>query len=50
MSISSEITRLQDARSDIAAAIEEKGVTVPDGTKLDSMADLIAEITTGFTP
>ena len=50
MSIATEITRLQTAKVNIASAIADKGVTVPDGTKLDSMADLIAEITTGFTP
>lgn len=47
MSISSEITRLENAKAAIAAAIAEKGVTVPDGTKLDSMAALIDNIETG---
>lgn len=47
MSISSEITRLENAKAAIAAAIAEKGVTVPDGTKLDSMAALIDSIEAG---
>lgn len=44
MSISSEINRLQMAKSDIASAIEEKGVTVSEDTKLDGMAALISAI------
>lgn len=47
MSIQSEITRLEAAKSAIAAAIAGKGVTVPDGTMLDGMADLIAGIEAG---
>lgn len=46
MSIAAEITRLQTAKANIASAIADKGVTVPDGTKLDGMAALIDEITT----
>lgn len=49
MSINSEITRLQTAKSDIASAISEKGVTVPESTKLDEMAALIEGIQTGNT-
>lgn len=44
MSVQSEITRLADAKSAIATAIAGKGVTVPDGTKLDGMAALIGSI------
>ena len=44
MSISSEISRLQTAKSDIASAIEGKGVTVSEDTKLDGMAVLISAI------
>ena len=47
MSIQSEITRLETAKSAIAAAIAGKGVTVPDGTMLDGMASLIAGIEAG---
>lgn len=41
MSVQTEITRLNTAKSNIATAITNKGVTVPDGTKLDGMAALI---------
>lgn len=44
MSIQSEITRISDAKSDIADAIEAKGVSVPSSTKIDGYADLIALI------
>ena len=44
MSIATEITRLQTAKANIASAISDKGVTVPDGTKLDDMAAAIADI------
>ena len=47
MSIVTEISRLKSAKSAIAAAIAGKGVTVPDGTMLDGMADLIAGIEAG---
>lgn len=47
MSIQSEITRLNDAKSAIKAAIEDKGVTVPDTTMLDGMASLIESIEAG---
>ena len=45
MSIVSEITRLQNAKSDIKASIENKGVTVGDGT-IDTYASKINEIST----
>ena len=44
MSIQSEITRIAGAKSDIADAIEAKGVSVPSGTMIDDMADLIGLI------
>ena len=47
MSIQSEINRIAGAKSDIADAIEDKGVTVPSGTKLDGMANLIGQISGG---
>lgn len=47
MSVQSEITRLQNAKAAIKAAIEGKGVTVPDATLLDGMAALIDSIEAG---
>ena len=47
MSVQSEITRLENAKSAIKAAIEGKGVTVPDATLLDGMASLIESIEAG---
>lgn len=47
MGVQSEITRLQNAKAAIKAAIEGKGVTVPDGTLLDGMAALIESIEAG---
>ena len=47
MSTANEITRLSNAKSAIASAITEKGVTVPSGTKLDGMASLIGQIEQG---
>lgn len=44
MSIGTEITRLENAKSAIATAITNKGVTVPSSTKLDGMAALINSI------
>lgn len=49
MSISSEITRLQNAKASIKTSIENKGVTVGDGT-LDTYASKIDAIETGITP
>lgn len=46
MSIASELTRLQGAKSDIKAAIEGKGVTVSSSAKFDDYADLIDSIST----
>ena len=47
MSISSEITRLQNDSTAIASAIAAKGVTVPSGSGYDDYATLIASIPTG---
>lgn len=50
MSIASEITRLQNDSTDIAAAIAAKGVTVPSGSGYDDYATLIGQISGGATP
>ena len=47
MSVQSEITRLETAKTNIVTAITNKGVTVPSGTKLDGMAALIRSIESG---
>ena len=47
MSVQSEITRIESAKTAIATAIEGKGVTVPEGTKLDGMAALVESIEAG---
>ena len=47
MSVQSEITRLETAKTNIATAITNKGVTVPDATLLDGMAALIESIEAG---
>ena len=47
MSIASEITRLQGAKSSIKSAIEAKGVTVPSNALIDSFATYIAQISGG---
>lgn len=47
MSVTSEITRLQNAKADLKTAIESKGVTVPSDTKLDGYADLVDSIEQG---
>ena len=44
MSIATEITRLENAKSDISSSIEAKGVAVPEGTTLDEMPALIGAI------
>ena len=46
MSIANEIQRLQQAKADIKSAIEEKGVTVGEGT-IDTYAEKISEISVG---
>lgn len=47
MSIASEITRLQTAKSDLATSITNKGVTVPAATTIDGYAALVDSIQTG---
>ena len=47
MSIQTELTRITNAKAAIKAAIEGKGVTVPDATLLDGMAALIESIQAG---
>ena len=47
MSIQTELTRITNAKAAIKAAVEGKGVTVPDGTLLDGMAALIEGIEAG---
>ena len=49
MSIQTELTRITNAKEAVKAAIEGKGVTVPDGTLLDGMAALIESIEAGGT-
>lgn len=47
MSVATEISRLQTAKSDIKTAIEAKGVTVPSSAKIDTYDDYIAAIPSG---
>lgn len=47
MSIQTDLTRIRSAKAAIKAAIEGKGVTVPDATMLDGMAALIDSIQAG---
>lgn len=47
MSINTEIARLEAAKTALAASITSKGVTVPDGTKLDGMSALVDSIQQG---
>lgn len=47
MSVQTEITRIESAKTAIATAIEGKGVTVPEGTKIDGIAPLIESIEAG---
>ena len=49
MSIQTELTRLTNAKAAIKAAIEGKGVAVPDATLLDGMASLIESISAGLS-
>lgn len=44
MSVQSEITRLETARSAIRTAIINKGVSVPETAKLDELATYIGNI------
>lgn len=47
MSIQTELSRIINAKAAIKAAIEGKGVTVPETTLLDGMASLIESIEAG---
>lgn len=47
MSIQTELTRITNAKAAVKAAIEGKGVTVPEGTKLDGLAALVESIEAG---
>ncbi|MDY4581609.1 MAG: hypothetical protein SPD81_01970 [Candidatus Faecousia sp.] len=47
MSIQTDLPRIINAKAAIKAAIEGKGITVPDGTLLDGMAALIEGIEAG---
>lgn len=47
MSIASEITRLTNAKADIKAAIEAKGVTVPAAATLDAYPSYVSQIEGG---
>lgn len=47
MSVQSQIQRLQNAKTALKTAIEGKGVTVPNSTKLDGYADLVDNIESG---
>lgn len=47
MGVQTQIDRLTSAKTAIGTAIAGKGVTVPDGTKLDGMAALIDSIEVG---
>ena len=50
MSIASELSRIQQAKSDLATSITNKGVTVPAATTLDGYAALVDQIQQGGTP
>lgn len=47
MSIQTQISRISGAVSAALTALTKKGVTVPSGTKVDSLASLIENISTG---
>lgn len=47
MSIRDEISRIEQAKSDIKSAIIEKGVEVPDSAKINEYAEQISMIPTG---
>ena len=49
MSIAEDLQRIIDARDAMIQAISDKGVAVPEGTKIDGLATLIAQIG-GDTP
>lgn len=47
MSISSEITRISNAKNDIITAIEKRGGSVEDGTRVDGLAKAIMDLPRG---
>lgn len=47
MSVQDEINRIAAAKADIASALEEKGVSVAEGTSLDEMGDMVRSIPSG---
>jgi hypothetical protein len=47
MSVATEISRIQSAKTDIKDAIEAKGVTVPSSALIDTYADYVEQIPTG---
>lgn len=49
MSIGNEIDRLKSAKAALRAAIEEKGVSVPESSTIDSYAEYVAAIPNGVT-
>ena len=50
MSIANELSRLLQAKSDLATSITNKGVTVPAATTIDGYAALVDQIQQGGTP
>ena len=46
MSIGTEISRIAQAKSDIISALTSKGLTIPDGTKIDGLPPFISSIIT----
>ena len=49
MGVQTQIARIENAKTAIKTAIEEKGVTVQPNTKIDEIAVLISNIKTGGT-
>ena len=48
--IPAEVNRLETAKSQLAAAITAKGVTVPEAARLDAYPDYVASIPAGGSP
>lgn len=47
MSVATEITRIENAKSDLKTAIENKGVSVPNDALLDTYATYVSQISGG---
>lgn len=47
MSISAEIDRIRAAKNDLAAALLEKGVAVPEGASISDFGSYVRQIKTG---